>query len=107
MQNAKTPSAHTPGPWVLEPVDLIIYDGDGPAPQEVAVVSYDTDGGRKAEECEANARLIVAAPELLNSCARTQNILRLVREGHLRIEVLDEEIEILQRVIFKANSKAA
>jgi len=57
---------HTPGPW--EAVDLsegertkfsIIHNGP---------LTYVTDNGDGMENCEANAKLIAAAPELLEAC---------------------------------------
>ena len=58
---ASTSSAHTPGPWFLEPVDLVVYDNDRPAAEAVASIEYRSS----VEEREANAWLITAAPLLL------------------------------------------
>jgi len=54
---------HTPGPWFLEPLDLIIYDGALPSSQAVAVAECRSNVG----EQESNARLIAAAPDLLDA----------------------------------------
>ena len=57
---------HTPGPW--ETINLNVYH-NYPTRQKVADCFVKKpfgvyDGG----ECEANARLIAAAPELLEAC---------------------------------------
>lgn len=56
---------HTPGPWRIDPAfcsDIQTEDGK----YEIASTSpYVLDGGNAPEEWEANARLIAAAPELL------------------------------------------
>lgn len=69
---------HTPGPWGLNP-DWIGDDLAGHIPvsskagkgghlalaQVVWIMEDDEHMGRNSPECEANARLIAAAPELL------------------------------------------
>ena len=63
-------STHTPGPWrmgrVQDPGNAAWYVT--PQPKllaDVCVVEFDCDTARRIEEHEANARLIAAAPELL------------------------------------------
>jgi hypothetical protein len=66
-------STHTPGPWIRE--GLLVYalhhNGDFRKGIPVAVNRFSTQvqacigQGGTAEEAEANARLIAAAPELL------------------------------------------
>jgi hypothetical protein len=62
---------HTPGPWRLEThsrsangSDLIVTDGAGA--YTVAGCCYLDTGVKSAEEAAANARLIAAAPDLLD-----------------------------------------
>lgn len=59
---------HTPGPWDIKTTDRtfvhVIQRGDMSRP--VAHLNY-TMG---IEQCEANARLIAAAPTLLDACKR-------------------------------------
>jgi len=66
---------HTAGPWTLEPdykgylkgtIDVSSKDHGGLA-TVVWVMSNDASIGEKSPECEANARLIAAAPELLEA----------------------------------------
>ena len=57
---------HTPGPWVVDPAvrqGFTVY-----APKEGFIVgTQDEEGRYGAIESEANARLIAAAPDLLDA----------------------------------------
>lgn len=67
-------SKHTPGPWVINhrrlgwelagyvPIDGVNHSA---LAHVVWVMQEDDDAGRHSPECEANARLIAAAPDLL------------------------------------------
>lgn len=79
---ASTSSAHTPGPWFLEPVDLIVYDGDRLAAEAVATIEYRSS----VEEREANAWLIAAAPQMLDK------LRSYACDCQIRISVLREEM---------------
>lgn len=65
-------SGHTPGPWSLDDNDLrdeaqmVLADRTGCS---IADVFLQGRGG----ECEANARLIAAAPELLDALIRVRD----------------------------------
>jgi hypothetical protein len=67
-------SKHTPGPWTYAAKVkefLLDFPSNGPVSARVngphkGQVAAST--GRGQEECEANARLIAAAPELLAMC---------------------------------------
>jgi len=95
----KSPPKHTPGPWE--------YDGDGfdsVAAQDCGTDGYivfprDKDGDPDApvceisdrlddDEAEANARLIAAAPELLNAL---QNLMNGIDTNMVRIETDADE----------------
>lgn len=55
---------HTPGPWVIDPCwDILGNTDDGNG----MVCQITTDAVPRAE-AEANARLIAAAPDLLEAC---------------------------------------
>lgn len=65
-------SAHTPGPWAVNAGEpTLVYDPRNPEDESAIAVTYDVESGdrfswpRDADEAEANARLIAAAPELL------------------------------------------
>lgn len=56
---------HTPGPWEHKPKSTTVYIGNklqAIVSAEVGIKDIDW------EEAEANARLIAAAPDLLNAC---------------------------------------
>lgn len=90
----------TPGPWLVNPfraqVDCATLDEyDEPLP--VARMLWPTKYRGEAET-EANARLIAAAPELLNLACQYLSDLRRPPTG----ESLDRRIEEARRVILKA-----
>jgi len=63
---SKEATKHTPGPWVVDPAvrqGFTVY-----APKEGFIVgTQDEEGRYGAIESEANARLIAAAPDLLDA----------------------------------------
>jgi hypothetical protein len=55
---------HTPGPWeAFGPVKFTVYGGD--PKRRIAVIDYTQ--GQPTEQHDADARLIAAAPELLDA----------------------------------------
>jgi hypothetical protein len=64
-----TNAAHTPGPWIYEYSPWTAQDGKEIPAFEVHGTEKvcDTNENRPAEEQEANARLIAAAPDLLEA----------------------------------------
>jgi hypothetical protein len=94
--------SHTPGPWV--------YDGFSPHEGWVVELPGFGSGGRNikcegwsAEEAEANARLVAAAPDLLEALRRIEMLDRRVYAG---VEVegwnWDEAIFAARDAILKA-----
>ena len=65
--------AHTPGPWDVEPKGSrhFVDGADG-----LTVAYLDRAGVRERSEIEANARLISAAPELIDALAGCADALR-------------------------------
>ena len=59
--------AHTPGPWVVGPIDdtVVTHLGKDGIRYEVAAVDGDYNDPDEWPIMEANARLIAAAPDLL------------------------------------------
>ena len=56
---------HTPGPWVISATDdTVVIDATG---REVAAIDGDYNDPDTWPQMEANARLIAAAPELLEA----------------------------------------
>ena len=100
MQSTSTPSAHTPGPWahfgIANPPVEIRVIRNGAAGRVIAFVVTEAD------EFEANARLIAAAPDLLDACNDLLNC------TDLNVDELDTSsiaaIHKAQRIIAKAES---
>jgi hypothetical protein len=87
---------HTPGPWIIDqkekwPFDWQIVDSEGFVIANGGFYTYSTDDKslsdvRKKkgnEPCEANAKLIAAAPELLETLKRTYLQLQVVANKHI------------------------
>jgi hypothetical protein len=100
----KTQGKHTPGPWYVEERNPAEYDiTTGEDGDDVALVRTDhfLDNGK------ANARLIAAAPELLNQCYATLRQLEQVYiKGDPKTEGLCLSIRGLKGVISKAEGRA-
>ena len=69
--------AHTPGPWHSESAfgDQTVEGPDGFMVADCAVMGLQ-DGAPSEEQCEANARLIAAAPALLEALVVADRVLR-------------------------------
>jgi len=85
---------HTPGPWHTGGVNLIsVYGCDG---IQLAVIT-DRDGATPADK--ANAKLIAAAPDLLEACTRAMNI---IEAEHEACSMYTAHIDIIEAAINKA-----
>jgi hypothetical protein len=74
-----TNAVHTPGPWSHEWQFIVAPDPTGVHPDiYIAEIAESDEDGRVAstEQQEANARLIAAAPELLDALAYFYNTIR-------------------------------
>jgi len=94
-------SAHTPGPWTLDPRGGGVVRGSkvyqyarGAGQRQLALACLHDDLG--PEEREANARLIAAAPDLLEACEAVLKRL----EGHSQLS--DAEFDALESAVTKA-----
>jgi len=86
-----TKAGHTKGPWKVSPEDWSIYNiENGPRDTKIASLRY-------LDNVEANARLIAAAPDLLEACKKALT----VPEYNLGIGV----VEALKAAIKKAEVK--
>lgn len=74
--------SHTPGPWFVFPHGEERMWHVGPAQHSVVFV-------REVDDAEANARLIAAAPDLLEAC----EMLREVADGSWSRNLLDAAIK--------------
>lgn len=68
---------HTPGPWTINPVEtyyesvgILTPNGRGFFFREIAKLQFPFDDITPNEEVRANARLVAAAPELLEALQR-------------------------------------
>jgi len=102
----KTKAKHTKGKWLTNQATLNIKDP----------TFYKSDvmcGGIRVaqvagigEDCaNANAKLIAAAPDLLEACKATLDQLLHIGE-HYGHEVVDAEINLLQQVIEEAEERS-
>lgn len=82
---------HTPGPWKPDPsLPKVILADDGETLAQTYFVYGDK--ARDTSQAEANARLIAAAPELLELCKYLRNYARLADLGNDTIARLDATI---------------
>lgn len=105
---------HTPGPWR--------YDGRayiwGPKSEMVAMTHEDTEyialirGAGEALPMDANARLIAAAPELLDACWKLANeaagflaLSDIERHGMTNSRILRQRLEEARDAIRKAKGQ--
>ena len=89
-------SKHTPGPWKVFPArhpgidsgtasddcPIIVFSDEGPDDDDAGV------RGRDASEIRANARLIAAAPELLEACLAAETCVGELSPTQARVEVM-------------------
>jgi hypothetical protein len=94
MRKQKKPQAHTPGPWAAVPREVEIGCCSGlSAYYRIVARSRRDDIGRTfaspeqhCEEQHANARLMAAAPELLQTCRQYAS------DCDMRISLLQDEL---------------
>lgn len=107
-------SKHTPGPWVVGPVDdtVVTHLGADGVRYEVAQIDGDYNEPGLWPVMEANARLIAAAPDLLDEARKQVTWLRHLRTeavGSLRgslIDGIDQSIKYLSAAIAKAEGRS-
>lgn len=107
-------SKHTPGPWVVGPVDdtVVTHLGADGVRREVAQIDGDYNEPDLWPVMEANARLIAAAPDLLDEARKQVTWLRHLRTeavGSLRgslIDGIDQSIKYLSAAIAKAEGRS-
>lgn len=94
-------SAHTPSPWTVVP------SSDGVSSQartsDGRFSIYLGSTGAPAEEWQANARLIAAAPELLDALRRAE---RVMTDADLDHEPADDEARLTLDAVRAAIAKA-
>lgn len=108
-------SEHTPGPWVYhysrsDPADEWIIGASGFS-TVLAFVVRDTEAPLPGATIEANARVMVAAPDLLDACKQQQlliaDMVRFVGEMALQdYALLNDAPLAASRAIAKAEGRA-
>lgn len=83
-KNAET-AKHTPGPWRVGDAAHTVFGppNGNPAPARIADI---TDKGHR----HANARLIAAAPELLEAC---EGLFYIIKESDFLSEMLEDIVD--------------
>ena len=99
---APTRPSHTPGPWDVEPKGSRNFV-DGAAGLAVAYLGW--AGVRERSEIEANARLIAAAPELLEALAGCADALREAGKDFARANKLAARPNLYE--LHERNARAA
>jgi len=102
----KTKAQHTPGPWEIRPFEGV-YGVFSKEDNEVPVATTDYGGDMlEGADCqltqEANARLIAAAPELLEACKTA-----LSKLNELDRPVNCRAIQVLLGAIAKAEGRVS
>lgn len=94
-------SKHTPGPWVVGNTDPLLFGkqrGQGTEPIGFVYGPSFPERSDLGKEAIANARLIAAAPELLEAL---KNLL----ESHLAGNVIGADVREAQEAIAKATGE--
>ena len=93
---------HTEGPWEVWTITdtglpgIVAHNG----PTVAEVTKWTSAGGSDPEVMQANARLIAAAPELLEAL---ETIMDSVEAKKVRLDIY--ELELAERAIAKANGE--
>jgi len=100
--NAQNKVKHTPGPWIVDGVDITTEGSK----DFVTVAIVETS--KPVEVVHANARIIAAAPELLEALKLAHSLLEnmLEQEEYEVSSEVGEAIENIQETIMNALAKA-
>lgn len=102
---------HTPGPWTVGTSRALAYDSRGDVCDERIYISPDPKisanmicqvGGLRDRNTEANARLISAAPELLEACKAALKIIEAEQEA---CGIYTAHTNIIRAAIAKAEGR--
>lgn len=99
-------ATHTPGPWAitLDAMDTFVSSADG---KTICEIAHSRDFSNPAKECVANARLIAAAPDLLDALdALTITILQnCCEDDYANMHGLKKYVERARAAIAKARGE--
>lgn len=97
-------ATHTPGPWELSGGNTSVW-AISPPNARVRIADIRQHSPMNGVDNEANARLIAAAPELLEACKWADRVIQDFR-GQVRTEVMsDVALSKLKAAIAKAEAK--
>jgi hypothetical protein len=98
---------HTPGEWHLDACpDGAFQVCDGPDFDSAAVICSRNSWPRRAEESNANARLIAAAPDLLAACEQVLHFLDYLQDLWGKEAITDMAARTLRSAVEKAKGAA-
>jgi len=102
-QGGNKMNQHTPGPWKAYPDGIQTFVASIPSGRVVAMDLYDENSDSPIEEIEANARLIAAAPGLLDAAETAVEIIR-DSYGQHDVDVLADcqAVNVLEQAIKEA-----
>ena len=108
MTDAITSPAHTPGPWTFLKNGLNSYSVQLADASPLASVGDGVHDGAPDGMVEANARLIAAAPDLLEACRGICAMIYRDKNGDERIDLdqYEKAERLCRRAIIKANGQA-
>ena len=90
---------HTPGPWVVSSSVIVVALSDPGCKMITNTMPIGVESlNVPFEECEANAHLIAAAPDLLAACKRMKSRLETGRPAHGDLAVVDAAIDKAEEV---------
>lgn len=90
--------SHTPGPWEIRDSNMRTIEAPGGS---ICTPSGHCLKGRPDEELEANARLIAAAPDLLEACKQVLDA-QVANDQSQWEHLLDEALERIEAAVAKA-----
>lgn len=95
---------HTPGPWTIDPEGETAWTIESASGTPLCDVYIERDSNNSpTPECEANARLIAAAPEMLVALQNAGNVLAALATGQLKGITADSSaLALIRDAIAKA-----
>ena len=108
MANAIPSPAHTPGPWNCIEDDINSFSIQLPDGSPLATVGDGVHDGAPDGMVQANARLMAAAPDLLEACRGICAMIERGKNGDERIDLdrYEEADRRCRRAIIKAQGRA-
>jgi len=87
MKGNQMKTEHTPGPWAVRNINYGEFRSVGTiqAANGLKVVEPGGIWGASLPECDANASLVAAAPDLLAACKESLDLLRDMSMGNHRV----------------------